>query len=244
MDDAFLMGVLNRLADLNEEIEPFTCGKPVLVAELGDLGAPNQFHDKVGPASLRRAAIQDLGDVRMIHHSQRLPLRLKPRNDALGIHAQLDYFESNPAFDRFLLLGHIHHTAAAFADFLEQLIAADPSSQPLFRRDGKWNCIRGTRRADVGRVLQEFPELGLRFEEVLDPLAQGGLGARPQTEGRWRPLGAVGAAEGIATLGRSGCERKCRIVNHHTERFIESTRQLEGSGHPFTSLLAGCGIGS
>src|SRR5204862_3232017 len=55
MDDAFLMGVLNRLADLNEEIEPFTCGKPVLVAELSDPGATDQFNDKVGQASLRRA---------------------------------------------------------------------------------------------------------------------------------------------------------------------------------------------
>jgi hypothetical protein len=104
-----------------------------------------------------------------------LALRLEARNHALGIHAKLDHLQGDPPADRFLLLRHIHHPAAAFADLLEQLVAANPGARPLFRRDGQSDCFRGARRADVGRVLHEFPELGLRFEEFLDPLAQCGL---------------------------------------------------------------------
>ena len=46
---------------------------------------------------------------------------------------------------------------------------------PLFGRDGQSDWFRGARRAEAGRVLHEFPELGLRFKEFLDPLAQCGL---------------------------------------------------------------------
>lgn len=39
----------------------------VLIAILGDPGASNQFHHEVRPARLRRARLQDFGNVRMIH---------------------------------------------------------------------------------------------------------------------------------------------------------------------------------
>jgi len=45
----------------------------------------------------------------MVHQGQRLALRLEPRDDAPGVHAELDDLEGYPAADRFLLLGHIDH---------------------------------------------------------------------------------------------------------------------------------------
>jgi hypothetical protein len=39
----------------------------------------------------------------------------------LGVHAQLDDLERDAAAHRFLLLGHIDHAAAAFADFSSSL---------------------------------------------------------------------------------------------------------------------------
>jgi hypothetical protein len=118
VDDAFLVGVLNGLAGLDEQVEPLARGKPVLIAEVGDLDPPNQLHDKIGPAGLCRPSIQDLGDVRMIHHCQRLALGFEPRNDALGVHPELDYLQGHAAAHRFLLFRHIDYTAAAFADLL------------------------------------------------------------------------------------------------------------------------------
>ncbi len=56
---------------------------------------------------------------------QRLALGLESRDDALGVHAQLDNFERHAAADGFLLLGHIDHATAAFADLLKQFVTAN-----------------------------------------------------------------------------------------------------------------------
>ena len=44
----------------------------------------------------------------------------------LRVHAELDDLERHAAAHRLLLLGHVNHAAAAFADLLQQLVAADP----------------------------------------------------------------------------------------------------------------------
>ena len=62
----------------------------------------------------------------MVHQRQRLPLGLEPGDDLLGVHAQLDDLERHPAAHRLLLLGHVDHAAAALADLLQQLVAANP----------------------------------------------------------------------------------------------------------------------
>ena len=81
MDDALLMRVLDGLANLDEQVEPFLGGEIVLVAVIGDADAAHQFHHEVRPARFGRARIQHLGDVGMIHHRQRLPFRLEPGDD-------------------------------------------------------------------------------------------------------------------------------------------------------------------
>ena len=63
----------------------------------------------------------------MIHHRQRLPLGFETRDDAFRVHAQLDDLERDAAADGLLLFGHANDAAAAFADLLEQFVAADPS---------------------------------------------------------------------------------------------------------------------
>ncbi len=58
----------------------------------------------------------------MVHHGQSLALGLKAGDDLFGVHPQLDGLEGHPAPDRLILLGYIHHAAAAFADLLEQFV--------------------------------------------------------------------------------------------------------------------------
>ena len=65
------------------------------------------------------------GDVRMVHHRERLPLGLEPGDDLPAVHAQLDDLEGDAAFDRLALLGHPDFAEAAFADLFQQLVAAD-----------------------------------------------------------------------------------------------------------------------
>ena len=76
-------------------------GQIVLVAVIGDAHAAHQFHDEVGPARFGRAGIEHLGDVRMIHHGQRLPLGFEAGDDLLGVHAQLDDLQRDAAAHRF-----------------------------------------------------------------------------------------------------------------------------------------------
>ena len=104
--------------------EPFLGGELVLIAVLGDLDPAHQFHDEVGPAGLGRAGVEHLRDVRMVHHRQRLALGLEPGDDLPAVHAQLDDLEGDAAFDRLALLGHPDFAKAAFADLLQQLVAA------------------------------------------------------------------------------------------------------------------------
>ena len=75
----------------------------------------------------------------MIHHRQRLPLRFEPGDDLPGVHAQLDDLERDAAAHRLLLLGHVDHPTAAFADLLEQLVAADLVARLFGQLDDRWN---------------------------------------------------------------------------------------------------------
>ena len=125
MDDALLVRVLDGVANLHEQLEPLLGGQVVLVAVVGDLDPAHQFHHKEGPARVRRAGVEHLGDIGMVHERQRLALGLEPGDDLLGVHAQLDDLEGDPAADGLLLLGQIDHPAAALADLLEQLVAAN-----------------------------------------------------------------------------------------------------------------------
>ena len=76
----------------------------------------------------------------MVHQGQRLAFGLEAGDDLAGVHAGLDDLEGHLAVNRLGLLGHEHPAEAAFADFLEQLVAADDAARPFvdglfFRRD-------------------------------------------------------------------------------------------------------------
>ena len=113
----------------------------------------HQFHHEVRPARLGRAGVEHLGDVRMVHQRQRLPLGLEAGDDLLGVHAQLDDLERHAAAHRLLLLGHVDHAAAAFADFLQQLVAADAVADLLVvpRRETGPSNLRRLRQPAASR---------------------------------------------------------------------------------------------
>ena len=80
---------------------------------------------KYGRPAVGRAGIEHLGDVRMVHQRQGLPLGLEAGDDLPAVHARLDDLEGDLAADRLCLLGHVDDAHAAFADLLEQLVGAD-----------------------------------------------------------------------------------------------------------------------
>ena len=144
----------------------------VLVAVLGDGDALHQFHHEVGPAGVGRAGIEDLGDVGMVHHRQRLPLGLEAGDDLPRVHAELDDLERHPAADRLFLLGHEHDAEAAFADLFQQLVAADLRAGAFAEADEGDGGLVGF----VGE-LEEAAGRIVGGEQGLDAFAQCGIAA-------------------------------------------------------------------
>jgi hypothetical protein len=119
VDDAFLVCVLDGLADLDEEVEALVDGELVFVAVGGDGGAVDELHDEVWAAGFGGAGVVDLGDVLVVHHREGLALGLEAGDDLGAVHAGLDDLECDFAADGGLLLGHVDDAHAAFADFFE-----------------------------------------------------------------------------------------------------------------------------
>jgi hypothetical protein len=134
VDDPLLVGVLNGLADLDEKIQPLAGRQLVLVAELCDRNASHQFHHEVGPAGVGRAGVEHLGDVRMVHQREGLALGLEAGDHLPGVHPQLDDLEGDLAADRLPLFGQPDRAAAAFAQGLQQFVAANHRAEDFGRR--------------------------------------------------------------------------------------------------------------
>ena len=152
----------------------------------------HQFHDEVGPAGVGGAAVEDFGDVRMVHHGQRLPLDFEAGDDALGVHAELDDLQRDAAADGLLLFGHVDDTASAFADSLQQLVTSDAIAGFFAFGAGK---IARMRREDFG--LQDGG-----FQEGAQALffAEQGFDARAELGIVRASGGEVGGALGVVGL--------------------------------------------
>ena len=125
VDDPLLVGVLDRLADRHEQLQPLARRQVVVVAVLGDRHAVDQLHDEVRAAGFRGPGVEDAGDVDVVHHRQGLPLGLEPGDDLATVHARLDDLERDLALHGVRLLGHVDGAHAPFADLLQQLVRAD-----------------------------------------------------------------------------------------------------------------------
>src|SRR5438034_6971376 len=139
MNDAPLMRVLDRLADLYKELKPIICGERMLIAVFGDLDPTNQLHDEIWAPRFGRPGIKHLRDIGVVHQRQCLPLGLKPGDHALRIHSRLDDFQSDPPADRCLLFGHVNHSASAFTNLLQQLVMANAVTR-FFSRLKRLSC--------------------------------------------------------------------------------------------------------
>ena len=67
MNDPLLMGVLHRLADLHEQLQPIPRRQAMLVAIPGDRHPLHQLHHKIRPADIRHSSVKDFRDIRMVH---------------------------------------------------------------------------------------------------------------------------------------------------------------------------------
>ena len=108
--------------------QPFSRSQVVLVAVVGNRLAADELHHEIGPAGLGGAGVEDLGNVRVVHQGQGLPLGLEAGDYLPRVHAEFDDFHRDFAADRFLLLGHVDIAEASLADPFEKFVAADQAA--------------------------------------------------------------------------------------------------------------------
>ena len=125
MEDAFLVGVLDGLADIDKESQAIWEGELALFAIDGDGQAMDQLHDEVRATRGGGAGVIDGSDPRVIHESQRLAFDIEASDDLEGIHADLDDFEGDLAADGGGLFGPPDEAEATFSQFLAEGIGAD-----------------------------------------------------------------------------------------------------------------------
>ena len=75
---------MDGFASTQEQLESLIRAQPLLVAVLRNRQALYQLHDKERPAHIGRTTVENAGDVRMIHHGQRLTFCLEAGHDVLG----------------------------------------------------------------------------------------------------------------------------------------------------------------
>ena len=131
VDDALLVGVLDGVADADEQFEPLADGQAVLVTEGGDRIAGDPLHHKKRPSGGCRSRIEHPRDARMIHHGERLALHLEAGDDLPVIETHTDQLESHLPFHGGFLLRLIDHAATALAQAADQAVATDAQADFL-----------------------------------------------------------------------------------------------------------------
>ena len=78
VDDPLLVGVLHRLADRHEQLQPLAAASAGCSSQYSVIGTPwTSSMTKYGRPVVGRAGVEDLGDVRVVHQRQGLPLGLE-----------------------------------------------------------------------------------------------------------------------------------------------------------------------
>jgi hypothetical protein len=118
MNDSLLMGVLDPLADLNEEGKTLRYRQSTVIAVFRDPDAADELHYEVGATFRCGTRVEHSRHVGVIHKRECLALSLEARNDGLRIHPGLDDLDRNFTFDWSSLLSEVRDAATPFAKFV------------------------------------------------------------------------------------------------------------------------------
>jgi hypothetical protein len=127
MNDAALMRMIQRIADLRHQLQTRPYIEMPLFGELKQGPARNELHCEVrlwAEAAVGGAGFVNLSDSRMMKATQRLLSCSKRRSNSKLTTPRLDHFESDHPV-RILLLGQIDASHAAFAEQAKDAIVAD-----------------------------------------------------------------------------------------------------------------------
>ena len=177
VDDALAMCMLDRLADLDEELDPTTNVELQPITELVHRAPGDVLHDEVGIAILGRTRVDDRGQAGMAHHRERLPLRLETHEHVRTAKPRSNDLDRDITPDGLFLMGEEDDTESTLAEATLDLVG--PDGQGIgFEAPGRLQPVTGWRAG----------------------LHSGGLGGQ-DVRGPIRNS-LQGAADGIHDLGR------------------------------------------
>ncbi len=137
-----LMRVLHGGADRSKQFETFGNRQSTGIAVLVDGCAVDQFHDQIGHSIVGGATIEQAGDVGMVETGQDLALVAEALQDELVVEAATHQLDGNLMLELAIDAdGAVDLSHAAAADFLKDVVGADPAADTRGRR----------RRAQVGQ---------------------------------------------------------------------------------------------
>jgi hypothetical protein len=125
MEDAFLVGVLDTVADLSKELEPITQSELMVIAVARDGASFDKLHDHIGGSFWCLARVEDSRDARVVHGCESAALEVEAPEQSLGREVRADELDGDALLDRLRAPSEIDRAHAAFADLLEEFVGAD-----------------------------------------------------------------------------------------------------------------------
>ena len=151
VDDALLVRMLDGTAHLKKERQPLACSEVMPIAVVRDRHTRNVLHDKVRPAGVGLACVEDCRNARMVHQGQSFALRLEPCDDVTRVHTRLDDLQGDTSLGR-LLLGKIDRPHSSLRNQAQNAIRPDHFLRGIPCVDGQGDRrILSARRRDVSR---------------------------------------------------------------------------------------------
>ena len=129
------------------------------------IGSPlDELHHEERLIGLRGAAVEDAGDVGVIHQGQRLTLGVEPGQHGPRIHADLDQLESDLALDGLGLIGAVNGAHPPFAEDVSERV---PTRDDLAHFGSAGGRPRGATANAKSRRRIEVPRWPVPIAEAL-----------------------------------------------------------------------------
>lgn len=171
-----MVGVLDGVADLQEEVEALGGVEAFLVAPFVDRESIDVLHDDVRAAVVGGAAIEEAGNIGVIEGGDNLPFAAEALEDAVRLHAAVDDFDGDLFVVGFVgAVGEINGTHATAAEGLVDGVGADAGGDRFSGFGG--SVGKDFRKGRDGRGVEELLRGGVRTKEFADLCVEFSVGA-------------------------------------------------------------------
>src|SRR5581483_4086858 len=157
MDDCLLVRMLHRFANGDEKPKSVADFEPLLVTIVSDWNTGHVFHHEIRLPLRCGACVKNLGDRRVVHDRECLPLSLKALKKRIVVRSPPNQFDGDLPLKWNSLLGEPDLAHTPFADFFPQAIWPNRTNLSLLCG---WN-VPGTVRQRADGIMRL--EQGLYF---------------------------------------------------------------------------------